>query len=207
MWELGQESHLPEFKGDADYSGLQPSFLHSIDVVSPILHPVWSIWNTNMTCLSFLELINVSSSLTKLKLCIIKYKASHGLPTSPCSCLVLILYTLTIQTTVVFHGPQCFFLPPHHSLYYYLCLKGPSVLSLLGWLGFLFSYSGSALIVILKAFWPTSLVNCPSLFPHHCPCLCNNAHYFVLKLLLWIFFPTIFEDTGIISYSVLHLYL
>lgn len=50
VWELGQESHLLEFKDDNDCNGLQPPFLDFINV-SSILYPVWSIWNMNVTCL------------------------------------------------------------------------------------------------------------------------------------------------------------
>ena len=110
MWELRQESHLLKFKSYTDCSGLQPPFLHSINV-SSILYPVIHLKHECDLSLSFLKLISVSSSCTKSKLLHIVYKARHGLPASPCLCLALILCKLLQLSRYLrlLHAP-------HHSL-------------------------------------------------------------------------------------------
>lgn len=150
------------------------------------LYPEWSIWNTNMTCLSLVSPHHLRSQ--------------NSIIWCPgCSCLAFILYAVPMPTAVVFHvvpaasASSCPHITP--------CMVASawnahqSLFSLTGWIClFLFSYSGSALVVIWKAFWPSSLVNCPStLLPHHCTCFSNNPHYFVLKWPLQISFFFVFS--------------
>lgn len=134
LWELRQESHLLEFKSDTDCSGLQPPFIHSINV-SSILYLVIHLKHECDLSLSFLKLISVSSLCKSL---------NSSIQCSRLDMVYLLLHAYVLPSSFA-NFCSCpdtsdFFMPSHHSLWHCLCLECPSAPFLLSF--FFFSLKG-----------------------------------------------------------------
>lgn len=169
MWELGQESHLPELKGDTDCSGL---ILSSCNI-SSILYPERRVWNMKCLISSFIKLIRVSSSPTKFRLLSKHPRLAWSTSFMLLSCPLTSCFTHT-------HCPTAFLLWPP--------LPGTSFGPFVSWafLFFFFLIKRVCSDSPSRSFPLTfQLVNRPSLFPRHGTHFCDKSHSFVLKLNLW----------------------